>query len=191
MLKDIINEIDNSITDEELIKICSEEILLERKEFSFKNFILKIKQLKYNALPHFKYAKNHVAKIAKTKFFKKHQHLSKIIKVVAQMELADYLMNQGSTIQEIKDQTGLDNDLLANIIKKYYTQLPKDILRFRLINYRILKLYKMQELFLKKAIIPMLNKQDSVMATYLIKDFEDLIKIETKERAALEKNLYE
>ncbi len=188
MIKDILKEIDNNITNEEIVAIVSEEIILERKEFNLKSFILKMKALRFNALPHFKFAK----KYAKSSFSKLSEPtMSRIVKFTTQMELAQYLMSQGATVQEIKQQTAIPNDLLAAMIKSSYVSVPKDILRFRLINYRLLKIAKMQETFFKETIMPMLSAQDNQMAANLLKAFEDLVKMETTERAALEQKLNE
>lgn len=186
--KNILKEIANDITDEEIIAITSEEIILEHKSFNLKNFILKMKSLKFNTLPHFKYAK----KYAKSQFSRLSEpSLGRLAKLTAQMELAQYLISQGATVQEVRHQTGIPNDLLAIIIKASYISVPKDILRFRLINYRLLKIAKMQEIFFKQTIMPMLSAQDSQMARNLLTAFEDLVKMETKERAMLEHKLNE
>lgn len=189
MLKDILKEIDNDITDEELIKICSEEVLLERKPYNLKNFVLKVKQLNYKALPHFKFAKKYLSRMVKFKYFKNNQYINRLIKTVTQMELAEYLLHNGATIQEIKTETAIPDELLSAIIRKNYNRIPKEILRFRLINYRILKLAKLQEIYFKKAILPMLSQSDNMMAANLLRSFEDLVKMEVKERLALEKEL--
>lgn len=187
--KNLLKEIDNNITDEELIAICSEEILLERKPYNLKNFILKIKQLNYKALPHFKFAKKHLSRMTKFKYFKNNQYITRLVKIITQMELAEYLLHNGATIKEIKTETGIQNELLSAIIRKNYDRIPKEILRFRLINYRILKLAKLQEIYLKKTLLPMLSQSDSIMAVNLLRSFEDLVKMETKERLSLEKQL--
>ncbi len=189
MLKDLLKEIDNDITDAELLAICNEEIILERKEYNLKNFILKIKELNYKVLPHFKYAKKHLSNIAKFRYFKNNQYINQLIKLITQMELAEYLLNQGATLEEIKHETDVPNELLAMIIKKNYSNIPKDILRFRLINYRILKLAKLQELFFKQTILPLLQTNDKLLAAGLLKSFEDLIKMDVKERTFLESKL--
>lgn len=190
MLKNILKELSgiDDIADEELIRITSEEILLERKPYDLKNFILKIKELNYKALPHFAFAKKHLSKIAKARFIRKNQTINNLIKLVTQLELADYLLNQGASLKEIKKQTDIPNELLVSIIKKNYKNIPKEILRFRLINYRILKLAKLQEEAFK-SLLPLLSKSDKLLAITLLKDFEDLIKSETKERAKLEYDL--
>jgi hypothetical protein len=186
--KNILDEIANDITDEEIIAITSEEIILEHKDFNLKNFILKMKSLKFNTLPHFKYAK----KYAKKNMSKlSAPSLGRLTKLTAQMELTQYLMSQGATIKEIRQQTGIPDDLLAVVIRSSYIKVPKDILRFRLINYRLLKIAKMQEIFFKETIMPMLSKQDSQMARNMLTAFEDLVKMETKERAMLEHKLNE
>lgn len=189
--KDLLKEIDNNITDEELIAICSEEIILERKKVNLKNFILKVKELNYKALPHFKFAKKHLSRIAKFKYFKNNQQIVRLIKLITQMELAEYLLHQGATVAEIRQQTGVTSELLAVIIRKNYDRIPKEILRFRLINYRILKLAKLQEIFFKQTIMPLLSKQDGQLAANLLSSFEDLVKMEIKERALLENKLNE
>ena len=187
--KDILSEIDNNITDEELIAICSEEILLERKEYNLHNFILKVKKLNYQALPHFKYIKKHLSKITQFKFFKKNQNIRRLVKYIAKMELAEYLLQQGATIEEIKNQTDIEGELLALVIKKNYSNIPKEILRFRLLNYRILKLAKMQEIIFKETVIPLLQKQDSSMAYNLLKSFEDLTMSSVRDRLSIESEL--
>lgn len=187
--KDLLKEIDNDITDEELIAICGEEILLERKSLTLKNFILKMKQLNYKALPHFKFAKKHLSRMTKFKFFHENQYINRLIKIITQMELAEYLLHQGASTAEIKQETDIPNELLGAIIRKNYDRIPKDILRFRLINYRILKLAKLQEIFFKKTILPMLSQSDSMMAANLLNSFEDLVKSEVKDRLSLEKKL--
>jgi hypothetical protein len=189
--KDLLKEIDNNITDEELIAICSEELILERKKVNLKNFILKVKELNYKALPHFKFAKKHLSRITKFQYFKNNQQINRLIKLVSQMELAEYLLHQGATIQEIKAQTDISSELLAAVIRKNYDRIPKEILRFRLINYRILKLAKLQELFFKQTILPLVSQQDKTLALSLLSTFEDLVKMEVKERVSLEKKLNE
>ncbi len=189
--KNLLKEIDNNITDEELIAICGEEIILERKPLNLKNFILKMKQLNYKALPHFKFAKQHLARMTKFKYFKDNHYISRLIKIITQMELAEYLLHQGATASEIRCETGISNELLSAIIRKNYDRIPKEILRFRLINYRILKLAKLQELFFKETILPMLSQSDSMMAANLLHSFEDLVKMEVKDKMLLEKKLNE
>ncbi len=179
MLKDLLKEIDNDITDAELLAICNEEIILERKEYNLKNFILKIKELNYKVLPHFKYAKKHLSNIAKFRYFKNNQYINQLIKLITQMELAEYLLNQGATLEEIKHETDVPNELLAMIIKKNYSNIPKDIL----------KLAKLQELFFKQTILPLLQTNDKLLAAGLLKSFEDLIKMDVKERTFLESKL--
>lgn len=189
--KDLLKEIDNDITDTELLAICNEEIILERKPYNLKNFIIKVKELNYKALPHFKFAKKHLSNIAKFKYFKNNTAISRLIKLVTQMELSEYLLHQGATIEEIKHETDIPNELLAAIIKKNYSNIPKDILRFRLINYRILKLAKLQEIFFKQTILPLLATNDKLLAVGLLKNFEDIIKMDLKERTFLESKLNE
>lgn len=189
--KNILQEMDNDITDAELLAICSEEIILERKDFNLKNFVLKIKELNYKALPHFKYAKKHLSNIAKFRYFKNNQYINKLIKLITQMELTEYLLHQGATIEEIKNETDIPSELLAMIIKQNYSHIPKDILRFRLINYRILKLAKLQEIFFKETILPLLKSNDKLLAYELLKNFEDIIRSDAKERIFLENKLNE
>jgi len=189
--KNILQEMDNDITDAELLAICSEEIILERKDFNLKNFVLKIKELNYKALPHFKYAKKHLSNIAKFRYFKNNQYINKLIKLITQMELTEYLLHQGATIEEIKHETDIPSELLAMIIKQNYSHIPKDILRFRLINYRILKLAKLQEIFFKETILPLLKSNDKLLAYELLKNFEDIIRSDAKERIFLENKLNE
>lgn len=189
--KNLLKDLDNDITDAELVSICSDEIILERKEYNLKNFVLKIKSLKYKALPHFKYAKKQLSRMTKFKYFKENEYAARLLKLISQMELAEYLLHQGATIAEIKRETDISNELLGAVIRANYAFIPKDILRFRLINYRILKLAKLQELFFKETILPMLSKSDTVMANNLLQSFEDLVKSEVKERLMLEKKLNE
>ncbi len=189
--KKLFREIDNNITDEELVAICSDEIILERKEYNLKNFVLKIKSLKYKALPHFKFAKKQLSRMTKFKYFKENEYAARLMKLITQMELAEYLLHQGATVTEVKRETDISNELLGAVIRANYAFIPKDILRFRLINYRILKLAKLQELFFKETILPMLSKNDMVMANNLLQSFEDLIKSEAKERLILENKLNE
>ncbi len=62
---------------------------------------------------------------------------------------------------------------------------------FRLINYRILKLAKLQEVFFKEMVLPLLRSSDKMTAYGLLQSFEDLVHSSWKERLALENKLNE
>jgi len=67
--------------------------------------------------------------------------------------------------------------LLALVIKKNYENIDKNILRFRILNYRLLKIAKLQGLVLKEIV----GKKNQAYANALLTNFEDLIKMNLKE----------
>ena len=183
--KSILEELDNP-SEEVLLATISQEILIQGKEYNLKNFITEIKKLNYKALPHFATATRHLNKTTKRNFDKSELKEKRIITLVTRMEIAELLMNQGATIEEIRAQTNLPEELMVLLFRQYYGKLDVNLLRFRLIQYHQQKLNNMIGTFFKEAVVPLLKQKDKLYAEALLSSYSDLMEANNSQLAALE-----
>ena len=180
--KNFLQELDNP-SEEELLEIISNELTVQNKVFSLKNFIKEVKKLNYKALPHFALAKRYVSKQKKKSI---DTETAQILKVVTQIELAEMLLNQGATIKEVKVQTAIPKELLILLYKQYYNKMNVNLLRYRLIQYNMLKLAKMQQVFFEESVIPLLKDKDKLFVEGLLDSYVDFFHTNPVELASLE-----
>lgn len=179
----ILKNLDNP-KDDELLTIISQEILVQNKEFNLKNFIIELKKLNYSALKHFSTASKYLNKIHKK--HRSNNPTNKILELTCRLEIAEMLMNQGATIEEIKRQSGLSDELMTLLFKQYYAKIDINLLRHRLIMYYINKIIKLQSIFFKEAALPLLEDKNKLYAETLLSSFTDMMNLNRNELAALE-----
>lgn len=132
-------------TPEEMTLLVQNQIIKSGKKPNFTNFLLALKQNKYSILKYFKAAKKHLESNPKISE-------NALLKLLLQLEMADNMLLAGATISEIKNQTKLPAKLLSLLIRKYYNEIPKEVIQIKLMHYRLMTTVKMMTTFYKKVI---------------------------------------
>lgn len=144
-------------TPEEITLLVQNQILKSCKKPSFNNFLLAFKQNNFSTLKYFKAVLNHL---------KSNKKLSdnNLFKLLLKIEMAENMLLAGATMQEIKQQTALPRKLLGLLVRKYYKQIPKEIIHMKLIHYRLMNTVKTLNTLYKK-----------VLADYCPEDKKDFV----------------
>lgn len=132
-------------TVEEIALLIQNQILKNGKKPNFTNFLLALKKKNISVLKYFKEAKKYLS--ANKKFCE-----NNLLKLLLKIEMAENMLLSGATINEIKNQTNLPGKFLGLLIRKYYKEIPKEVIQIKLMHYRLMKTVKTMTTFYKKVI---------------------------------------
>lgn len=147
---------------EEITLIIQNEIEKQGKRADFDNFIYIFKEKNFNAIPYFK----QINKYVKTKKIDQ----NKLLQLLLKFELADIMLKEGAKVTEIKKQTDIPDELLAILIKKYYSLIPKEIIQLKLTHFRLMQVVENMHVFYKNILecYTSQDKKDFVETFYQI-----------------------
>lgn len=171
------------LSDSEVINFIKDSLIFLKKDFNIKNFFLELKKNGYSALKHMAFVAPFVSKKYKNQNSKDQDFIKKIV----QLELADVLFRQGATSEEVTKQTNISKEIMAALMRGYYQELPKPILMYKLMQFRLFELIQLNKLFLEQYVLPELSGNRKSLANAALSTIMDMVLANVEDKAALDR----
>jgi hypothetical protein len=171
------------LTQEEIINIVKDNLSFLKQSHTYKNFLLQLKKNKFSLISHFKFVNELVKKTPKQK------REEKLVKLMLQAELADMMFRAGATIVEVIEELNIPKPVLSYLLRSYYNELPKEILQYKVMQYRLYQVITGLKEFVTAFVDPKLNANQSVLANGILSSMIDMVTATSKEKAMLDLNI--
>lgn len=158
----------NNISDEEILNLVKENLNFLRKENNISNFFLELKKLGFSAIRHISFIAPFLDKKSK-------QYKEEAVRIGVQLELADHLFRQGATVKEVFLQTNINDALLAALLRTYYAELPKSVLQYKLMQFRLYELILQNKAFLENYVFKDLKNGGKELSNGILSSMQDML----------------
>lgn len=174
---------EEKLSNEEIINLIKDNLSFLKQSNNYKNFLLQLKKNKFSLINHFKFVNELVKKTPKQK------REEKLVKLMLQAELADMMFRAGATIVEVIEELNIPKPVLSYLLRSYYNELPKEILQYKVMQYRLYQVITGLKEFVTAFVDPKLNQNQSVLANGILSSMIDMVTATSKEKAMLDLNI--
>ncbi len=169
----------NEPSQEEIINLVKENLAFLKKENNISNFFIELKKLGFSALKHLSYISPFLKKKSK-------QYKEQAIRIGVQLELADSMFRQGATVKEVLLQTDINEALLATLLRTYYNELPKSVLQYKLMQFRLYELILQNKAFLQNYVLKDLKNSGKELSQGVLSSLQDMLLSNIEDRILLD-----
>ncbi len=166
-------------SQEEVINLVKESLSFLKKENNITHFFIELKKLGFSAIKHLSYIAPFLNKKSK-------QYKEDAIKIGVQLELADSLFRQGATVKEVFLQTGINEALMATLLRTYYNELPKSVLQYKLMQFRQYELILQNKAFLENYVLKDLKNSGKELSQGILSSLLDMVLSNQEDRMFLD-----
>ncbi len=174
---------DPNLTQDEIINLIKDSLYHLRQKKTYKNFLLQLRKNKFSLISHFKFVNTLLTKAQKSS---KQKRDEKLVKLMLQAELADMMFRAGATVTEVIRELHIPKPILSYLLRTYYNELPKEILQYKILQYRLYQTIVGLKDFVKNFVDPKLNKNQSVLANGIMNTMIDMVTATNKEKEMID-----
>lgn len=167
------------LTQEEILNLVKENLSFIKKENNIQNFFLELKKLRFSALKHLSFIAPFIDRRTK-------QYKEEAVKLSVQLELADSLFRQGATVKEVLVQTRINTALLSALLRTYYKELPKSLLQFKLMQFRLYELILQNKAFLENYVLKDLKQNGKILSQGILSSMHDMLLANVEDKMFLD-----
>lgn len=169
----------NEPSQEEIINLVKENLSFLKKENNINNFFVELRKMGFSALKHLSFISPFLNKKSK-------KYREEAIRIGVQLELADALFRKGATVNEVFVQTDINEALLACLLRTYYNELPKSVLQYKLMQFRLYELILQNKAFLENYVLKDVKNSGKELAQGILSSMQDLLLSNTEDRMFLD-----
>ncbi len=171
------------ISDDEIINIIKENLSFLQKKPTLKNFLIQLKRKNFKAIQHFKY----IRPMMSPKMLKNiESDAGKVMALLTRVELADNMFRSGATVDEVYRELKLPKTLMAYLLRSYYVEAPKELIQFKLLQYRLYGIMNDMKSFFVSVVNPALKVQQKTLINGILSSMIDMASTSSQERNMLD-----